>query len=51
MVHVGDVIVIPPDVFHGWVKIMDHVEYLSIRPSERVIPAGYKHPAIANDPD
>jgi len=51
VVHPGDVIVIPPDVFHGWIKIMDHVEYISIRPSERVIPAGYVHPVIANDPD
>jgi len=51
VVHPGDVIIIPPDVFHGWIKIMDHVEYLSIRPSERVIPAGYKHPSIEKDPD
>ena len=51
VVKVGDIITIPPDVFHGWIKIMDHVEYLSIRPSERVIPAGYRHPSIANDPE
>jgi len=50
VVHTGDVIIIPPDVFHGWVKIMDEVSYISIRPSQRVIPAGYVHPSIANDP-
>jgi mannose-6-phosphate isomerase-like protein (cupin superfamily) len=44
----GDIIIIPPDVFHGWVGITDHVDYLSVRPDpDRVLPAGYVNPAIA----
>ena len=44
----GDIIIIPPDVFHGWMKITDHVDYLSVRPDpDRVLPAGYVNPAIA----
>jgi mannose-6-phosphate isomerase-like protein (cupin superfamily) len=44
----GDIIIIPPDVFHGWVGISDHVDYLSVRPDpDRVLPAGYVNPAIA----
>jgi quercetin dioxygenase-like cupin family protein len=43
----GDIIIIPPDVFHGWTKITDHVDYLSVRPDpDRVLPAGYVNPAI-----
>jgi hypothetical protein len=43
----GDIIIIPPDVFHGWVGIADHVDYLSVRPDpDRVLPAGYVNPAI-----
>jgi mannose-6-phosphate isomerase-like protein (cupin superfamily) len=43
----GDIIIIPPDVFHGWIKITDHVDYLSVRPDpDRVLPAGYVNPAI-----
>jgi hypothetical protein len=43
----GDIVIIPPDVFHGWVKIADHVDYLSVRPDpDRVLPAGYVNPAI-----
>ena len=29
---VGDVIMIPPGVAHGWIGITDHVDYLSVRP-------------------
>jgi mannose-6-phosphate isomerase-like protein (cupin superfamily) len=44
----GDIIIIPPDVCHGWKGITDHVNYLSVRPDpERVLPAGYVNPAIA----
>jgi mannose-6-phosphate isomerase-like protein (cupin superfamily) len=44
----GDVVVIPAGVLHGWVEIPDHVKYLSIRPDpDRVLPAGYVNPAIA----
>jgi mannose-6-phosphate isomerase-like protein (cupin superfamily) len=43
----GDIVIIPPDVFHGWVGIADHVDYLSVRPDpDRVLPAGYVNPAI-----
>ena len=43
----GDIIIIPPDVCHGWIGITDHVDYLSVRPDpERVLPAGYVNPAI-----
>ena len=46
-VSVGDVVVIPAGVLHGWVEIPDHVRYLSIRPDpDRVLPAGYVNPAI-----
>jgi hypothetical protein len=46
-VTVGDVVVIPAGVLHGWVEIPDHVKYLSIRPDpDRVLPAGYVNPAI-----
>jgi mannose-6-phosphate isomerase-like protein (cupin superfamily) len=45
-VKVGDVIIIPQGVPHGWTNIPDHVDYLSFRPSNRVLPAGYVHPTI-----
>jgi mannose-6-phosphate isomerase-like protein (cupin superfamily) len=46
-VHVGDVIIIPPGVAHGWTGIADHVTYLSVRPDpDHVLPAGSVNPAI-----
>ena len=43
----GDIIIIPPDVCHGWMGITDHVNYLSVRPDpDRVLPTGYVNPAI-----
>ena len=43
----GDVVIIPPGVFHGWTEITDHVDYLSVRPDpDRVLPAGYVNSAI-----
>jgi mannose-6-phosphate isomerase-like protein (cupin superfamily) len=43
----GDVVIIPPNVFHGWTDITDHVDYLSVRPDpDKVLPAGYVHPEI-----
>lgn len=48
-VHVGDVVIIPPGVAHGWTGITDHVTYLSVRPDpDHVLPAGYVNPAIKN---
>ena len=46
-VKVGDIIIIPAGVPHGWTTIPDHVDYLSFRPSQRVLTAGYTHPSIA----
>ena len=43
----GDIVIIPPNVFHGWAQVDDHVDYLSVRPDpDRVLPAGYVNPAI-----
>jgi mannose-6-phosphate isomerase-like protein (cupin superfamily) len=46
VVKTGDIIVIPAGVPHGWTDITDHVDYLSLRPSDHVLQAGYVHPAI-----
>lgn len=44
----GDVVIIPPGVFHGFSEIPDHIEYLSMRADvDRVLPAGYVHPGLA----
>ena len=45
-VKVGDIIIIPAGTPHGWSDIPDHVDYLSFRPSQRVLTAGYVNPAI-----
>lgn len=43
----GDIVIIPPNVFHGWAQVDDHVDYLSVRPDpDHVLPAGYVNPAI-----
>ena len=46
-VKVGDVVIIPPNVVHGWADIPDHVDYLSFRPSQNVMQAGWVNPTIA----
>lgn len=47
VVKTGDIIIIPAGVPHGWTDITDHVDYLTVRPDpDRVLPAGYVHPAI-----
>ena len=47
-VKTGDIIIIPAGVPHGWIDIIDHVDYLSVRPDpERVLAAGYVHPALS----
>jgi hypothetical protein len=46
VVKAGDVIIIPAGVPHGWTDITDHVDYLSIRPSDHILEAGYVHPSI-----
>ena len=45
-VKIGDIIIIPAGVPHGWIDIVDHVDYLSLRPSDHVLQAGYVHPSI-----
>jgi mannose-6-phosphate isomerase-like protein (cupin superfamily) len=46
VVKTGDVIIIPAGVPHGWSEIADHVDYLSIRPSDHILEAGYVNPVI-----
>jgi len=45
-VRVGDVIIIPAGVPHGWSSISDHVDYLSIRPDPERYIADYTNPAL-----
>src|SRR5215831_8929853 len=45
-VKVGDIIIIPAGTPHGWSNIPDHVDYLSFRPSQNALTAGYVNPAI-----
>jgi hypothetical protein len=46
VVKTGDIVIIPAGVPHGWAEIADHVDYLSFRPSARVLEAGYVNPAL-----
>lgn len=47
VVKVGDIIIIPAGVPHGWEAIGDHVDYLSVRPDpDRVIPKLYTNPLL-----
>jgi hypothetical protein len=46
-VKVGDIMIAPPGVVHGWSDIPDHVDYLSFRPSQHVMQAGWVNPTIA----
>src|SRR5262245_53960917 len=47
VVNVGDIIIIPAGVPHGWANIPDHVDYLSVRPDpQRTIPELYTDPAL-----
>jgi mannose-6-phosphate isomerase-like protein (cupin superfamily) len=44
---VGDVIVIPAGVPHGFTEITDHIDYLSIRPDpNKVLEHGYVNPHL-----
>ena len=43
---VGDVLIVPPGVIHGWYDIPDHVDYLSFRPSHGVMKNGWVNPTI-----
>lgn len=44
---VGDVLIVPPGVIHGWYDIPDHVDYLSFRPSHGIMKNGWVNPTIA----
>lgn len=47
VVNVGDIIIIPAGVPHGWADIGDHVDYLSVRPDpQRTIPELYTNPVL-----
>ena len=44
---VGDIVIIPAGVPHGWANVPRHVDYLSVRPDpDRVLPSDYVNPAI-----
>ena len=46
-IKVGDIIVIPEHVPHGFSAIPDHVTYLSVRPDlKKVLQKGYVNPAL-----
>jgi mannose-6-phosphate isomerase-like protein (cupin superfamily) len=44
---VGDVLIVPPGVIHGWFDVPDHVDYLSFRPSHGIMKNGWVNPTIA----
>jgi hypothetical protein len=46
VVKTGDVVIVPPGVVHGWSDVPDHVDYLSFRPSQSVLQAGWVNPTI-----
>ena len=45
---VGDALIVPPGVIHGWADIPDHVDYLSFRPSHGVMKNGWVNPTIVS---
>jgi mannose-6-phosphate isomerase-like protein (cupin superfamily) len=48
LINVGDIIVIPEGVPHGFSAIPDHITYLSVRPDlKKVLKKGYVNPALA----
>jgi len=48
VINVGDIIVIPEAVPHGFSAIPDHITYLSVRPDlKKVLKKGYVNPALA----
>ena len=48
VINVGDIIVIPEGVPHGFSAIPDHITYLSVRPDlKKVLRKGYVNPALA----
>ena len=46
-VSAGDIVIIPPGVFHGFDEVTTGIEYASVRPDpDHVLPAGWVHPAL-----
>ena len=46
-VSAGDIVIIPPGVFHGFDEVTTSIEYVAVRADpEHVLPAGWVHPAI-----
>ena len=47
VVNVGDIIIIPAGTPHGWAEILDHVDYLTVRPDpQRTSPELYTNPVL-----
>jgi len=47
VVNVGDIIIIPAGTPHGWAEILDHVDYLTVRPDpQRTISELYTNPVL-----
>ena len=43
----GDIVIIPPGVYHGFTDVADHVEYVSVRPDpDHVLPGRVRAPAL-----
>ena len=46
-VSAGDIVIIPPGVFHGFDEVTTGIEYAAVRPDpDHVLPAGFVHPAL-----
>jgi mannose-6-phosphate isomerase-like protein (cupin superfamily) len=46
-VSAGDMVIVPPGVFHGFDEVTTGIEYVVVRPDpDRVLPAGFVHPAL-----
>jgi mannose-6-phosphate isomerase-like protein (cupin superfamily) len=46
-VSTGDIVIIPPGVFHGFDEVTTGIEYAAVRADpDHVLPAGFVHPAI-----
>jgi mannose-6-phosphate isomerase-like protein (cupin superfamily) len=46
-VSAGDMVIVPPGVFHGFDEVTTGIEYVVVRPDpDKVLPAGFVHPAL-----
>jgi mannose-6-phosphate isomerase-like protein (cupin superfamily) len=44
----GDVVVIPPGVYHGFTDIPDHIDYVSVRVDpDKLLPSGHVHALLS----